>query len=126
MAFDLKRFKKINDRHKLTVFGFIKDFQSIFPSDNPYYQIHDLIIQICTLFYASIHEWDLDFMGPYVQFIEETNSIKQIKFGYSSSSFLKHIYIDAGFVEITSTITEKITEMPQLHHLHDKRKKSRI
>ena len=87
MTFDLTKFKKINDRHKLTVSGYINNIQCLFPSDNCFYQIHDLIKQICTIFYASIHEWDLQFIGSKVKYIADTNSIKQQASG-SSSSFL--------------------------------------
>ena len=50
--------------------------------------MHDLIKQTCTLFYVPVHEWDTEFMGNYVEFIEESNAIRQ-KFTTSSSSFLK-------------------------------------
>ena len=91
MAFDLGRFKQINDKHKLTVYGYIKDCQSVFPLDIPYYQIHDLIKQTCTLFYAPTHEWDLEFISPNVEFIEETNSMKQIEHA-ESSTFLRDTF----------------------------------
>ena len=93
MPFDLARFKRISDRHKLAVFGYIHTVQKLFPCGDSYYHIHDLIKQTCTLFYASIHEWDTEFMGPNVQFIEKTNSIKHTKPSQSSSSFLKDKFI---------------------------------
>ena len=89
MKFDLSRFKRITITNKLAVFGYIHKVQALFPSDDPYYNIHDLIKQICTLFYAPIAEWDLEFIGPYVKYIEQTNSIQQTKQEMCSSSFLK-------------------------------------
>ena len=92
MSLELSRFKRIHDRHKMAVFGFIKNVQSLLPKDNAYYQIHDLIKQTCTIFYASVHEWDLDFISDRVDFIEETNAIRQNSDGPSSSSFLKDVF----------------------------------
>ena len=95
MTFDLSNFRKINEKYKLTVFGYIQDVQALFPSNESYYLIHSLIKQTCTLFYASIHEWDPSFISPNVKFIEETNSIKHIARFQSSSSFLKYPF-DSG------------------------------
>ena len=96
MPFDLTRFKKINVKHKMTVFGYINAIQSLFPTDNSYYQIHDLIKQTCTIFYAPIHEWDTEFINAeVVKVIQETNSIihtKRIDGMCSSSSFLKETF----------------------------------
>ena len=89
MAFDLGRFKKISERNKMIVFNYIRNIQAIFPSDDSYYHIHDLIKQTCALFYASIHEWDLNLISDHVEYIEATNSFKQVTINSSSSSFLK-------------------------------------
>ena len=85
----------INPRQKLTVYGYIRNVQLLFPTDIPYYNIHDLIKQTCILFYASIHKWDKTFIGSRVEFIEETNSIKQICSEISSSTYLKDTF-DSG------------------------------
>ena len=72
----------------MTVFGYINGIQCLFQSDNSYYQIPELIKQICTIFYASIHEWDLQFIGSNVKFFADTNSIRHTRINKSSSSFL--------------------------------------
>ena len=109
MAFDLNRFKQINSKHKSAVYGYLKTIQTLFPSDNPYYNIHDLIKQTCTLFYASIHEWDKDLIGSRVVYIEETNSIKQIESSKSSSSYLRDVF-DSGIHDWKFKIDKVTTE----------------
>ena len=76
----------------MTAFGYIKDIQALFPVDNSYYNIHDLIKQICTLYYACIHEWDAEHIGHKIKLNKTTNSIKQIKDLTSSSSYLKEAF----------------------------------
>ena len=93
MAFELSRFKKINDRHKITVFAYIKEAQLIFPTDNCYYNIHDLIKQICTLYYASIHEWDPKYISGAIELNQEAKSIKHTQDSSSSSTFLKDTFL---------------------------------
>ena len=95
MAFDLTRFKKISKRQEHTVFGYINNIQSLFPDDTSYYNIHDLIKQTCTLYYASIPEWDPKYISSRMKFIQETNSIEQIIQYQSGSSFLKDSF-DSG------------------------------
>ena len=92
MAVDFKRLKQINPRQSLTVYGYIRNVQKVLPAGISYYNIHDLIKQTCILFYAFIHEWDKELIGERVEFIEETNSIKQIALNRSSSTYLKDIF----------------------------------
>ena len=52
------------------------------------------IKQTCTSFYTLIHEWDLENKSENIQFIGETNSIKNIEVG-CRSSFIKDTF-DSG------------------------------
>ena len=80
----------------MAVLGYIKNIQSLFPSNDPYYNIHDLIIQICTLYYAPIHEWDPEYISSKMQFHIETNSVRQdVIVDLAGSSFLKGVF-DSG------------------------------
>ena len=95
MAADLQRFKKINIRHKRAVYGYIREIQSMFPSDISYFNIPDLIKQTCTLFYALIHEWDTKYISSSMEFIKESNSIKHKVHHKSGCSYLKDTF-DSG------------------------------
>ena len=92
---DLQRFKKINIRHKCIVYGYIREIQSTFPSDISYFNIHELIKQTCTLFFAPIHEWDTNYISSRMEFIKESNSIIHKIYNNSGCSYLKDTF-DSG------------------------------
>lgn len=48
---DLRFVEKIDQLNKDIVFGFIRESQLLFPSDNPYFNIVNLIKHICLLYY---------------------------------------------------------------------------
>ena len=50
---DLKRVTNIEQKYVDIVFGFIKQAQLLFPEDNPYYNIADLIKHICLLYFYN-------------------------------------------------------------------------
>ena len=53
---DLKRVNTIPQRYKDIVFGFIKKAQLLFPHDNCYYNIVDLIMHLILLYFYAIFE----------------------------------------------------------------------
>ena len=75
-------------KHKMVVFGHIKDVKTLFPAKEAYYNIHDLIKQLCTLYYAFSHEWDSEHISQKMELNEETNLVQQIKDRTTSSAFL--------------------------------------
>ena len=53
---DLRKVDKIGQKYKDTVFGYISDAQRLFPPDNPYFIIADLIKHLCLLYYYLTFE----------------------------------------------------------------------
>ena len=53
-AIQLKQIKKISQRDKDIVYGYIKMIQSIFPEDIPYFTIVQLIQDLCLLYFSVI------------------------------------------------------------------------
>ena len=51
---DLKRVKNINQRNKDIVYGYMKIIQSMFPEDNSYFTIHQLIQDLCLLYFTIL------------------------------------------------------------------------
>ena len=49
-----QKVKKIPQRYKDIVYGWIKDIQSIFPCDNPYFTIVQLVQDLCLLYFSAI------------------------------------------------------------------------
>ena len=98
----------------MAVAGYINEIQTILPEDDPYFLINDLIRQICTLFYGTIHEWDLDFVSPNVKFVEQENSIEHIEDGESSSCFLKDTF-SSGIHHWKFKI-DNCKDIPHLHY----------
>ena len=54
MTIDFKRVKRSSQRDKDVVYGYMKRIQSIFPEDNPYFIIHQLIQDICLSYFHFI------------------------------------------------------------------------
>ena len=55
-----QRLKQLTLRDKVIVNGFIRESQNLLPFDeNPYYNLTDLIIQICLIYYAINEGWDI-------------------------------------------------------------------
>eukprot|EP01084_Bolivina_argentea_P185931 320551_1 len=56
----LKKMGQIDDRTKLIVNGFIRHSQNLLPfEDNSYFNICDLVIHLCTLYYYVNEYWDI-------------------------------------------------------------------
>ena len=53
---DPNKVNEIPQKYKDTVYGFIKTAQSLFPADNPYFNIVDLIMHIILLYYYHIFD----------------------------------------------------------------------
>ena len=54
------RLKDIDERSGMIVNGFIRESQNLLPFDeNPYYNLTDLIVQICLIYYAMNECWDV-------------------------------------------------------------------
>lgn len=54
------RWRQIDDRSKFIVTAFIRKAQNMFSyEDNPYYNICDLIIRLCLIYYAQIGYWSM-------------------------------------------------------------------
>ena len=51
---DLRLVKTIGQREKDTVYGYIKPIQAMFPLDNPYFTIDQLIQDLCLLYYRTV------------------------------------------------------------------------
>ena len=51
---DFKKVKNFRQRDKDIVYGFIKEIQCLFPKDDSYYNIHDLIKYLCLLYFHHI------------------------------------------------------------------------
>ena len=52
------RLKQIDIKSKLIVNGFIRESQYLLPvDDNPYYNLNELIIRICLIYYAIVECW---------------------------------------------------------------------
>ena len=57
-GFDLADVKQIDKRTIYLVSGFIHQSQELLPSKNVYYNIPELIVQICLIFYHIKEHWD--------------------------------------------------------------------
>ena len=55
-SIDLKKVAIINQKYKDIVFGFTRAAQSVFPGDNPYFNIVDLIKYLCLLYYYNLFD----------------------------------------------------------------------
>ena len=51
---EFQKVKKIPQRYKDIVYGWIKEIQSVFPCDNPYFTIVQLIQDLCLLYFSAI------------------------------------------------------------------------
>ena len=56
--FNLSELKNIDKKTRYIVDGFIHESQALFPTDNVYYNIPELINQICLIFYYIQECWD--------------------------------------------------------------------
>eukprot|EP01084_Bolivina_argentea_P053593 98378_1 len=56
MSLDLRKVEKIGLKYKQIVFGYINRAQTLFLSENPYFNIVDLIKHICLLYYYNVFE----------------------------------------------------------------------
>ena len=53
-AIDFKQVKQSNQRDKDIVYGYMKQIQCLFPGDNPYFTIVQLIQDLCLLYYRVV------------------------------------------------------------------------
>ena len=51
---DFKHVKRVNRRDKNIVYGFMRDIQLIFPENNTYYTLNQLIQDLCLLYFHTI------------------------------------------------------------------------
>ena len=61
MALLLEHLKSINKDTKHTVYGFIREAQSLLPSNNIYYTIPNEICFLCICYYSKYHTFDTRF-----------------------------------------------------------------
>ena len=50
---DLKRVKKISQKYKDITYGYLRRMQKMFPNDNPYFTIDQLIQDLCLLYFTK-------------------------------------------------------------------------
>ena len=79
-----------DDRIKKIVFGFIRNSQKLLPKNNQYYNIPDLVIQICLLYYLINDKFDKKCIGNQM-FLDEKNETIIMKKSTSNSAFLTNI-----------------------------------
>ena len=77
-------YKRVNDRTKKLVNGYVHLNQSLLP-----FNIPRVINQICCIFYFQYDEWDEDVSNP--QYLIENNVIMTTSYNCSHSSFLSNI-----------------------------------
>ena len=83
MSLSVQQFKSIGKKCKYAVYGYIRNVQSIFPSNNPYYNIPNEISFICICYYSPTDEWDPLLIGPDVKI--DGNSVIHLSIGYQSA-----------------------------------------
>ena len=77
---DFKQVKRINQRNKDIVYGYIKQFQQLFPEDNPYYTIVQLIQDICLLYFTILIESKILTDEEKIKLMEMVNNHTNNKF----------------------------------------------
>ena len=61
MALNFAKLKKVNPEYINAVFGYFREaHRELLPQDNPYYDMHPLIIYTCLAYYHIKYEWDTD------------------------------------------------------------------
>ena len=88
------RLSNVDDKTKKIVFGFIRNSQNYFPQNNSYYNIPDLVIQICLLYYLMNDKFDKKCIGESMKLNEKEQTIT-MENETSNSAFLTNI-IDHG------------------------------
>ena len=114
MAFSFDKLKRIPNKSKLVVNGFIHQMEGILCQDTI---IPDLVINLCILFYALIDRFDPECIGSDMELDEQTQCIVQTK-TLSNSAFLTNVF-ESGLHEWKFQInkclksTEENTEWSQ-------------
>ena len=89
---NIAEIKKIDTRTKHLLYGFIHNTQTLLPTNNAYYNIPDLIVHLCLMFYYIKECWDPIWCIDIGNFIVNKNEITKKKslMGYKSA-FLSQI-----------------------------------
>eukprot|EP01084_Bolivina_argentea_P177308 306633_1 len=85
-----QKLNNVNNKSKLIVYGYIKEFQKITFQEiskvNPYYNIPKIIQNICLIYYHLYDEWDLQYIANVHTLNQENQCIEHTgKRSYKSS-----------------------------------------
>ena len=87
-GFEMIRLSLIDDDTKNTVFGYIRNVQSLFPSNNIYYNIPLVIQHLCACYYYVGFRFYKKKYGDGLQFYNQYKSVKKNdSYGYSTCIF---------------------------------------
>ena len=77
---DFRNVKSIRQRDKDIVYGYMKRIQLIFPMNNPYYTINQLIQDLCLLYFHAIIDTNILSQSEQIKLIEMVSIQTQYKF----------------------------------------------
>ena len=90
------RTKKIDLRSKLIVNGFIRESQKLLPfEENVYYNLNELIIQICLIYYAINEYWDL-ISSDFITNKDKSELKRQVGGNWNNTNYGKTIIPSIG------------------------------
>ena len=94
---DFGSIKKIEQKHKHFINGYIRNIQRTYFQDNndPFYIIPALVINLCLLFwYNDSDEFDPELTGEFIEISNKNKTIKHINsMGWSTSYGKRIIYL---------------------------------
>ena len=79
-AIDFKRVRKIPQKYKDIVHGYIKRVQVIFPEDNPYFTIVELIQDLCLLYFCHMIDSKILTNDEHIKLYDMVNTQLKNKF----------------------------------------------
>ena len=107
-----KRMKQIDDKTKQIVIGFVREAQEMFQyKENPYYNICDLIVRLCLIYYAMDEYWAEENISNSCIIAENGIKLKCIQKGWHNTSYgnlkvpSKGIYVYRWWFKIISPRT---------------------
>ena len=62
-----EKVKRIDERDKFVVSGFVREIENVLPNNNPFYNVTDLIIYLILAFYYEFDEWDPLFKSNHIK-----------------------------------------------------------
>ena len=96
MSLNLSYFKKLKQRDKDIVSGYIRNMQLSLPTNNPFYNIPQIVNVLCALYSVNYDEWDEQCSGPNYEISEDGHIITMTKDECEETAFMKQIINNKG------------------------------